>query len=631
MCGIVGIFHTDRARSIDERLLQAMCDSIVHRGPDDEGRYVFRHAGVAARRLSIIGVTSGHQPIPNEDETIWVALNGEIYNYQALRADLRVRGHRFRTDSDTECIVHLYEEYGERCVEHLRGMFAFAVLDARDGSLFVARDRLGIKPLFHTFDGERLLIGSEMKAILRDPSVPREIDPDALDAYFTYGYVPAPLTIYRSIRKLEAGHSLHMSTGAPAIRQYWDVRFDPDENRSDEDLAEEFLATLDEAVRLHLLSEVPLGAFLSGGIDSGLIVALMAGHLDAPTKTFTMGFGGSTAGYLDERGYAASVAARYRAEHREHEVQPSLPEIIDPIVEAFDEPFADDSVIPSYYICKLARQEVTVALTGLGGDELFAGYERYVGLALSEAYQAVPRVVRDRVIGPLIDVVPDWSLAGQRVHHAKRFLRATDGSPAARYQRYVSYLDEESRLRLYTGDLGAQVNTEATADLAMRHFRAPSAADPLDRAMYQDLKMYLPDDILALSDRLSMHHSLEIRVPFVDHKVVEMCARIPARKKLKGLEKKHLLKQVARRFLPADVISHRKQGFASPMASWLRADLAAYAREELSPVALARHGLFESVEIGRLLDEHQSGRESHDRALFALMMFQRWERTRHHG
>jgi asparagine synthase (glutamine-hydrolysing) len=376
MCGIVGVYHRDEQKGVDPRLLVKMCNRIRHRGPDDQGQYEYRNMGIGVRRLSIIGVETGHQPIPNEDESLWVIQNGEIYNYIELRDELIKKGHTFRTTADTECIVHLYEEYGEDCVEHLRGMFAFAVLDQKKNSLFIVRDRLGIKPLFYAAQGSKILFASEIKALLEDETVSREIDFSALDAYFTYSYIPSPLTIFKAIRKLEPGHCLRCDSTGVHIGKYWDLGFKPDSAKSEKDFSDEFIHLFDESVGSHLMSEVPLGAFLSGGVDSGMVVAFMARHMNSPVRTFTMGFGGQVGGYLDERGYARGIAQRYHADYREFEVQPRLDEIIDFIVQSFDEPFADDSVVPTYYICKLARQHVTVALTGLGGDELFGGYER---------------------------------------------------------------------------------------------------------------------------------------------------------------------------------------------------------------------------------------------------------------
>lgn len=624
MCGIVAIFNLDGARADGSDLLLRMCNSIRHRGPDDEGQYYYRNMGIGVRRLSIIDVQSGHQPIANEDETIWVCLNGEIYNYLELREALAKKGHTFRTGSDTECIVHLYEEYGEQCVNHLRGMFAFAVIDTRENRLFLARDRLGIKPLFYCVTKEKILFASEMKAILQDSAIAKDIDLVALDSYFTYTYIPSPLTIFKGVRKLEAGHCVSCDGTGMKVQKYWDLRFKPNVDRKAEDFIDEFTEVFDETVRLHLLSDVPLGAFLSGGIDSGLLVAFMARQSTAPVKAFTMGFGGEVGRYLDERQYARKTAQRYAVDHQEFEVKPKLDEILDYVVEAFDEPFADDSVVPTYYICKLARQQVTVALTGLGGDELFAGYDRYLGLAVSALYERVPRFVRNLLIRPLVQMLPEHAAGHHSVNHAKRFVRSSDSEPAYRYQGYLAVLPEAVKREFYSDSVWRQMNHGSAEQLGLKYFMTAESDDLLEKALYQDYKMYLPDDILALSDRLSMHHSLELRVPFLDHKLVELCATIPASLKLRWGQKKYLLKRIARSFLPPDIVNHRKQGFESPMASWLQYDLKDYMMDLLSKQSLLKHGLFKTQFVDRVCREHLAGRESHEKLLFSLMVFQKW-------
>lgn len=624
MCGIVGICYLSGEKSISPDLLLRMCNSIIHRGPDDYGQYRYHHMGIGIRRLSIIGVETGHQPIPNEDKSIWVVLNGEIYNYMELKKSLIDKGHSFITTSDTECIVHLYEEYGEQCVQYLRGMFSFAIIDQKNNCLFVARDRLGIKPLFYSLSKDKFLFASEIKAILQDETISREIDFYALDAYFTYGYIPSPFTIFKSIRKLEPGHFIKCDEKGIRVEKYWDLHFTPNYNKSEKVFTEEFIQLFEEAVRIHLMSEVPLGAFLSGGIDSGMVVAFMTRHMNVPVQTFTMGFGGNVGRYLDEREFAKKIANKYRTNYHEHEVHPKLEEIIDFIICSFDEPFADDSVIPSYYICKLAKEHVTVALTGLGGDELFAGYERYLGLALSESYQKIPSLIRGTIIQPLVENIPEQRGGHYFVNHLKRFVRSTDNDVATRYQKYISNLDDSMRTALYSEDMLKELGGARTEEIGKRYFNSPNAEDPLDKAFYQDIKMYMPDDILALSDRLSMHHSLELRVPFVDHAIVEFCATIPSSMKIRAFKKKYLLKKTAKSFLPPEVLNHRKQGFASPMASWLRNDLKTFSLELLSEDNLRKHGFLKSNYIKRLLTEHAERKESHDKLLFALLMFQKW-------
>jgi len=625
MCGIAGIYYLNDEARVDSDLLVRMCDAITHRGPDDEGQYGYKHMAIGMRRLSIVGVESGHQPIPNEDKSIWVVLNGEIYNHLELKELLLKKGHVYRTSTDTECIVHLYEEYGERCVDYLRGMFAFAVLDQRDGSLFVARDRLGIKPLFYSVTKDKILIGSELKAILQDAAIPRETDLSAVDAYLTYGYIPAPLTIYQGIRKLEPGHTMRLTRRGAQIEQYWEVPRTPDYTRTEEDFCEEFTALFEETVRLHLMSEVPLGAFLSGGVDSGLVVAFMARQSAAPVRAFTVGFGGTTGEYLDERPYARLVAKRYQVEHRETEVYPQVGDILGSIGDAFDEPFADDSVIPSFYICQEARRHVKVVLTGAGGDELFAGYDRYLGLLLSQAYEAIPWPVRRQIVEPLTGRLPTWTRSIERL---RRFVASAERDQALRYQRYMSSLDSRSRRNLYSQAFRSRMPFTHTENLGTRFFNRAGGVSLVDKALFQDLKMYLPDDILALSDRLSMYHSLELRVPFLDHKVVELCARVPACVKMPMGRKKYLLKKVAKRFLDREVLEHPKQGFCAPMASWLRNELKGYCLEVLNKDNLEKHGLFDAEYVGTLITEHMSRKRSHEKLLFRLIMFQLWQERR---
>lgn len=599
---------------------------LLRRGPDDGGVFSGAGAGLAMRRLGIIDLAGGRQPIRNEDGTVWAVCNGEIYNYRELRAALRQRGHRFRTDADTEVIVHLYEEHGDEMVHHLRGMFAFALWDARRNRGLIARDRLGIKPLFHAQVGGALLFGSEIKAILASNLVDRDLDHQALDAFIAFTYIPAPLTVYRAIRKLEPGHLLVYESGRVEQRRYWDVDFSrTDHEIDDREWIERFDAAIEDAVTSHLVSDVPVGAFLSGGIDSSLVVAYMSRHLDEPVKTFTMGFDGARNPLIDERPLAALVAASHGCEFHEHAVRPDFREIVGDIVAAFDEPFADDSVIPSYYVSRLARQRVKVALSGLGGDELFAGYERYSGMHLSEYYaRLVPESLHRQVIEPMVQRLPEPAHGGGRVNHAKRFAAAVMQSPAERYLGFVSTIPARERRLLFTPDVAGMIDFDATDRIITDLYERCDAPDDLTRALYVDLKTYLPEDILALSDRLGMWHSLEIRVPLIDHQLVELSARLPTCYKLDWRHKKILLKRIAARRLPAEVIGHRKQGFESPMAAWLREELSEYARDVLSPRRMNDTGLFDGGYVHAKLQEHLVGRHKNNKLLFSLIMFQEW-------
>ncbi|WP_455387808.1 asparagine synthase (glutamine-hydrolyzing) [Petrachloros mirabilis] len=623
MCGICGFFGEHAL--ISNETLERMNHTLVRRGPDEGGVFRETGAGLAMRRLSIIDLHGGRQPIQNEDGTVWVVYNGEIYNYRELRVALQQRGHQFRTNTDTEVIVHLYEEYGDDVVHHLRGMFAFALWDARHNRGLIARDRLGIKPLFYAQVGGALLFGSEIKAILASNIIDPEVDYQALDAFITFTYIPAPLTIYRTVRKLEPGHLLVYESERVEKRRYWDVDIShTDQEVDDREWIERFDAAIEDAVTSHLVSDVPVGAFLSGGIDSSLVVAHMSRHLDGPVKTFTMGFGGARNSLIDERPLAAMVAASYDCEFHEHAVQPDFREIVGDIVGAFDEPFADDSVIPSYYVSQLTRQQVKVALSGLGGDELFAGYERYSGMYLSEYYaRLVPGSLHRQVIQPMVQRLPEPVHGGDRVNHAKRFAAAVMQSPAERYLGFVSTIPARERRLLFTPDVAGKIHFDATDRIITDLYERCDAPDDLTRALYVDLKTYLPEDILALSDRLSMWHSLEVRVPLVDHRLVELSARLPTPYKLDWRHKKILLKRIAARRLPAEVIGHRKQGFESPMAAWLRSDLADYARDILAR-RLNDTGLFDSGYVSAKLEEHLAGRHKNNKLLFSLIMFQEW-------
>jgi asparagine synthase (glutamine-hydrolysing) len=621
MCGIAGLWTTNDDMPVCRDTVGRMISALHHRGPDDQGMHVSRRVGMGMTRLSIIDVSGGHQPISSEDGAVTVVCNGEIYNHDELRRELMARGHVFRTRSDVEVIVHLYEEMGVGCLQRLRGMFGIALWDERRQRLMIARDRLGIKPLFYARAGKQVLFASEMKAIARSGVVSLDLDAEALNSYLTFGYIPSPLTIYKNVRKLDPGHVMVCEGGTVTTERYWQLRFEPQADADETAIGERFLELFSDAVRTHLMSDVSLGAFLSGGVDSSLVVALMAECTSTPVKTFTIGFGGSAGGHLDERPYARLLSNRYGTTHTEVEVRPNLEEVIDEIVDAFDEPFADDSVIPTYYICKLARQQVTVALTGLGGDELFAGYERYLGLKLSAAYHALPAMLRRRVVEPIVERLPERRDGRYTINHLKRFVRSAGLSSAHRYLDYITIFNDDLKRRLYRPEaLGAAGMNGHDTSL----FDAPAAGDLVDRALNHDMHTYLPEDILALSDRLSMRHALELRVPFLDHPLVEFCASIPSSLKIRATTKKYLLKRVARRFIPGEIIDHRKQGFGSPMSAWLRGDLKDYVRSTLAPAKLARHGLFDADAVGGLIDAHQDYRESNERQLFALMMFQKW-------
>ncbi len=623
MCGIFGV-ASDNVKGFP---LQESTDTLFHRGPDEGGTYCDDHVGLGHRRLSIIDLSSGHQPIFNEDRSQCIVFNGEIYNFHELRNELLSRGHRFSTRSDTETILHAYEEWGERSVERLRGMFAYAIWDIRKKKLFLARDRYGIKPLFYAETDGRLYFASEMKAILRDRDIAREIDETALASYFTLSYIPAPFTIFQGIRKLLPGHSLTWQNGKSAIRKYWDLTVVPDRGKSERYFIDRFVDLFKDSVQAHLVSDVPLGAFLSGGIDSSAVVAMMSGAGTNVVNTFSIGFGGNTGGYLDERVYARMVAQRYATNHHEYEVLPEPQGIIEKIVRSFDEPFADDSAIPSYYVCKIARENVTVALSGLGGDEAFAGYERYLGFRLRSLYNRIPGFIRQNLIKQAVEGLPERADGHYTINHMKRFVRSSASSADTAYFGYISRMNPSLRGALFADAERFQTHHEACKELILSHYNSPNvrdAHDSLSRVMYCDMKTYLPDDILTVTDRMSMYHALEVRVPFVDNEVMDFCATIPAELKLKWLTKKYLLKKAVAPLLPEAVIKHRKQGFVGPMTRWLQTDLKAYVTDMLDEKNLAKHGLFNARTVKRIVDEHMSGKEIHDTLIWSLVIFQKW-------
>jgi asparagine synthase (glutamine-hydrolysing) len=624
MCGIFGILAMTESLRRDRFGIPNETDILGHRGPDDFGWYLDERVYLGHRRLSIIDLTTGQQPVFNEDKTKCVVFNGEIYNFQELRKELETKGHAFFTQSDTETIIHAYEEWGNDCVDRFRGMFAFAVWDRSDGSLFIARDRLGIKPLFYAIVGDTFYFASEIKAFLQYSFFPRDIDPNGVASFFSLSYIPAPLTIFAHVRKLPAGHTLKVRNGSVRIRQYWDIQFQPDYTKTDAEFVEGFMAILNEAVRLRLIADVPLGAFLSGGLDSGAIVALMSGQSTKPVRTLCIGFGGNVGGHLDEREYAREVGLKFQTRHSEYEVVPDVDEISNEIVKSFDEPFADPGAIPSYYVCKIARENVTVALSGLGGDEVFGGYERYLGFKFSGLFTRIPWFLRRELIRPIVERIPERSDGHYTMNHIKRFTRALDLPGDERYFGFISRFGKNSEGALFAEPGKYREHLSNCKRLVLSYFQSLNAKEPLDKAFYCDIKTYLPDDILACTDRMSMWHSLEVRVPFLDHKLVEFCATIPHQMKIRLWNKKHILKRALTGILPANVLKHRKQGFVGPMALWLKTDMKNSVIETLSDSNLDKHGILNKETVRSIVNEHLSGKENHDKLIWSLIMFQKW-------
>jgi asparagine synthase (glutamine-hydrolysing) len=620
MCGIAGIVALDREGPIDSRLLKRMCERLVHRGPDDEGLYTDHHAGLGIRQLRIIDLVTGQQPMANEDRSVWAVQNGEIYNYQELRPALEARGHRFATRSDTESIIHAYEEWGDGCVDHLRGMFALAIWDQRRERLVLARDRLGIKPIYYAVHGGQLAFASELKALLEIPGIPREIDLEALDDYLTFEYIGGARTIFKAIRKLPPGHLLVCDDGRARVRQYWDLPGHVDEGRDEREYCREIVETLSESVRLHLLSDVPLGAMLSGGIDSSTVIGLMSRLSPDPVKSFSLGFRDPS---YDELPWARLVARRFETDHHEEIVEPDAVQLATRLVEHLDEPFADVSIFPTYLVSRMARRHVTVTLSGDGGDELFAGYDSYLA---DRGARLVPAPLRTVLAGAVRRAVRPTAHKRGPGNVARRFVQGLSFPPELEHARWVAYLSRSEKQTLYTPALRAELGAYEPFQQVVEHFERAPFRDRLARQLYVDLKTYLPDDILVKVDRMSMANSLEARVPLLDHVFVERVAAIPSRLKLRGATRKYIFKRAVAPLLPAQILAKRKEGFSIPMKSWLRQELRPLMRDLLSPAEVKRQGYFDGAEIERLMIEHDAGRENHSHRLWALMVFQLWSR-----
>src|SRR5436305_1525950 len=575
MCGIAGIVnHNERA--VDRSVLARMCDAIRHRGPDDEGSYVNETVGLTMRRLAIIDLKSGQQPIHNRDRSAWIVFNGEIYNYKEFREQLEKLGHTFYINSDTEAIILAYDEYGAECPKHLRGMFAFAIWDEQTQELFLARDRVGKKPLLYALVNNQLIFGSEFSALLEHPDISRDIAPEAIHYYLSFMCVPAPLTAYRAIKKLEPGHSLRFTrAGEIKIERYWQPEFSPKVKMSEAEAGERAIDILKEAVRVRLMSEVPLGAFLSGGIDSSTVVALMSQESSEPVKTFSIGFEEQD---FSELHHARRVAEHIGADHHEFIVRPDAMEVLPLLVEHYGEPYADSSAIPTYYVSRETRRHVTVALNGDGGDECFAGYERYAAMRLAERYRKLPAPLREGIIKQAVNLLPSSNQRRSRVRSIKRFLNAASLPPVERYLRWVSVLDRAAKDELYTDEFRHQMKEHDPASWLSPWFAQANGAGVVDASLLTDTMTYLPNDLLVKVDIASMAVSLEARSPFLDHHVIEFAASLPERLKLRGLTTKYLLKKTLRRLLPAENLTLAKMGFGVPVGHWLRGPLQGFLR-----------------------------------------------------
>jgi asparagine synthase (glutamine-hydrolysing) len=620
MCGIAGRFNFDAARPVDGQVLRAMTDCIAHRGPDSAGYYRGQGIGLGHRRLSIIDLATGDQPLANEDGRVQVVFNGEIYNFADVRAELVSRGHRFRTHSDTEIIVHGYEEWGERCVERFRGMFAFALWDASERRLLLARDRLGVKPLYYAeLPGIGIVFGSEIKALLEDPEVSRDWQPEAIDAYLTLLYVPAPETVYAGIRKLPPAHVLVADRHGVRLSRYWTLTFTGDGDAArEESYLEQLDALLREAVKLRLISDVPLGAFLSGGIDSSTVVSYMKETSASTPVTIAVGFEQPE---YDEVRHAETVSRHLECEFHALTASADIETLLPKLAWHFDEPFADSSAVPTYYVSKAARQLVTVALSGDGGDELWGGYAHHRVEALE--HRARTALGPARFAASWVGRALPLSIRGARsLRHLGR--RAED---AYALKHVNGTFESDAKTRLYSGDFTRQVNGFDPLNSLRMAYGACGSSDPLDRVFYADSQTYMIDDVLTKVDRMSMAVSLEAREPLLDHKLLELAARVPASLKLRRGRSKYLLRRLLERRVPRSIVERGKSGFAAPIGEWLRGPLAPMAADLLLDGRLKSRGLFVDREVRRLWQDHRSRRADHPHRLWQLLMLELWFRT----
>ncbi len=620
MCGIVGLVRND-GKAVDEGLLRRMNEAIRHRGPDEDGFYLKDNVGLAMRRLAIIDLSSGQQPIHNQDRTAWIVFNGEIYNYLELREKLEKLGHTFYTNSDTEAIVHAYDQYGTECPKHLRGMFVFAIWDQRTQELFIARDRVGKKPLLYAQVNGQFVFGSEFSALLQHPDISREIEPEAIDCYLSFMCVPAPLTAYKQIRKLEPGHSLRWRKGEVTTERYWHPDFSKKLKISEEEAGQQAIDILRDAVKVRLMSEVPLGAFLSGGIDSSAVVALMSQESSEPIKTFSIGFEEQD---FSELHHARRVAEHVGADHHEFIVRPDAVEILPMLVEHYGEPYADSSAVPTYYVARETRKHVTVALNGDGGDETFAGYERYVAMGLTEKYRRVPEFVRESLIRQAVNLIPTSPVKKSKVRSAKRLLEVVSRPRVGRYMHWMSVFNEELKEPLYSESFRQQTDRAFARGILDRWINKSNGNGLVDTLLLTDLMTYLPNDLLVKVDIATMAVSLEARSPFLDHHVIEFAASLPEGLKLRRLTTKYLLKKVLRQLLPSENLDRRKMGFGVPIGHWFRGKMQPFLREVVLSEKALKRGLFKPEEVKQLVELHTRAERDYSHQLWTLLMLELW-------
>jgi asparagine synthase (glutamine-hydrolysing) len=629
MCGICGVVG-----QADEQLIKSMLARIAHRGPDDEGVYIAEtstteRVGLGHRRLSIIDLSpAGHEPMPDRSNQIWLTFNGEIYNFKELRRELEARGHIFKSNTDAEVIIYAYCEWGRECLSRLNGMFAFAIWDARDESLLLARDRLGIKPLYYADTPAGFAFASEIKALLAIPEFDRAVDLAALDQFMTFLWTPDPKTVFRGVNKLPPAHCLVYRNGKAEVFEYWDIAFDEDDSISESEWAERLREQITRSVRAQMIADVPLGAFLSGGLDSSTIIALMTGVATQQVTTYTFGFKQEDLRYdilEDDVKYARIVSRKFQTDYYEQYLEPQVMELLPKLVYHMDEPVADPAIVTSYLICRTARERLTVLLSGMGGDEVFAGYPRHAAVKIAEAYNLIPQFLSKPVVAALPGARPGKFTALFR--NTKKLARSAALPERERYLGFGTYFTEDEKRAMYTGELQEAASGFDAYEQHQKYFDRVSGQDFINQMLYVDLKTFLPCLNLNYTDKTSMAASMEVRVPLLDHELIELAARMPARLKLKGLTGKHILKRAAEAWLPREIIHRKKAGFSAPVRAWLVRDLRDMVEDLLSESNINRRGYFNYQSVRHLIDENLAGREDNNLKIFQLLTLELWHRT----
>ncbi len=625
VCGICGQIFADKSKKVTQHHIKKMCSVLKHRGPDDEGVFVQDHVGLGHRRLSVIDVgPTGHQPMCNEDRTIWIVFNGEIYNFPELRCSLEEKGHKFSSQTDTETVIHLYEEMGIDCLHELRGMFAFAIWDSSKKRLFIARDRLGKKPLVYMHNNKQLLFASELKSLIAKPGNTPGIDPSSIYHYLTYQYIPAPLTIFKGIKKLPPAHYMVYENQNLLIKQYWKLSYRKKiKHDSLQDYSQHCLQVMEDCVKVRLRSDVPFGAFLSGGIDSSIIVAIMSRMLDRPVKTFSIGF---EEDQYNELPFARIIADKYQTDHHEFIVKPDIINTLPKLIWHYNEPYADSSAVPTFYLSEKTRQHVTVALNGDGGDECFAGYDRYLMEKKIRAWSKLPLLLNQTAAEKIINLLPRGNSRHSLTNKIRRFVADIYEKPERRYVRWLCHFDNPLKHELCTADFSKSVKNIDSVDIIEQMFYKSDGETFTDRVLNVDVMSYLPDDLLVKVDIATMAHSLEARSPFVDHKMMEFGASLPPELKLRGIRTKFLLKNAIKNLIPKEIINRKKMGFGVPIDRWIRKDLKTMVYDVLLDKTSSERGYFNTPVIEKLLDDHSCGRSNHCYRIWNLLCLELWHR-----